>query len=1156
MKIVLTNLTKKLFACFLAVIIAVPLISVPTTVYGATFSDIRGHWAESYINKAVSAGFVKGYPDGTFCPDKSVTRAEFTSMVNKALGNTGSTSVTFSDVPSNEWYYNDVAKGISATFVGGYDNNTFRPDNPVSREEAAAMVSRFVPTYGTSGSISSFKDKGSISSWATDAVAKIYGKGYMGAYEDGKYHPQDSLTRGMTAKIICSILDKENIVSSSTTVKDKGTTLSNRIYSNNVTMHSDLGSGEAELSNCMVLGTLYVYGGGENTITVSNSRVANAYVEKSSSAVRVLAKGQTTINKTITGNTATLETSGLSGGLYGTGFNNVDIKGSADTTLKGSFVKVNVTGSSADVDVESGAITTLNVNSSGRSSTIKLNSKASIGTANVDAAATFNGSGSINTMNVNSSGVTYETKPRYVKMGSGISSVDYSDYAIAVSPKNNAKDVNLNTKITLTFNTAVTKYNGSSIRNSDIADLIYLRKGSSSGSNVSFSGSISSSAKVITLTPDRDLADDTTYYVVISRNQFLDTNKKGNDAQTTYFSTGDDSNSDYDIAVSPKNKASNVKLDTTITLTFDTAVKKYNGSTIRDSDIDDMIYIRRGSSSGSKISFSGSINSSKKVITLTPDKNLDDDTKYYVVIDKNEFLDTKDKGNVAQTTYFTTGDDTDGTLKFYPRSGETDVSRTVDPYITFSESIETYTGKSITDSYLEDSNNIIFREGSSSGSRVSFTASINSSKKTITLDPKSTLKEGQKYYLEIPSKKFRTQSDDTNIGSYSVTWTTSSPSAPTVSFSPANGAANVALASTISLNFSCSIYNTSGYPAYASDITGYITLRDNTANVNVPYSLSYFSNSGAASMVLKPNSSLITGHNYTVSVPSGRFKNSAGTYMGSASASFTAARDIDLTLLDTAISNANKAKEGISVSANGSDIFEGVQWVTQSQLDTLNAAINKATTDRNIVSTTADAQAAANTLNATVTSFTNGKKSGTKFRIDISALTNAVKDADALARSVRISVDGFDVSPSEKWATQLAVNDLNSAISKANENINSISTASEVSARISALSTATTAFKTDKGHMADKSKLKSAIAAANSELAGIRISDSAEKVPSGDTWVTIDEYNTFTGVLAAAVYINDKKREATQEEVDGSESALNEAKGVFITAKEKKGTMQ
>jgi len=132
MKVVLTNTAKKILACFLAVILAIPLISIPTTVYGANFNDIRGHWAESYINKAVSAGFVKGYPDGTYHPDDAVTRAEFTSMVNKALGNTGTTSVNFTDVPYNEWYYNDVAKGVSASFVGGYDNNTFRPNTAVT----------------------------------------------------------------------------------------------------------------------------------------------------------------------------------------------------------------------------------------------------------------------------------------------------------------------------------------------------------------------------------------------------------------------------------------------------------------------------------------------------------------------------------------------------------------------------------------------------------------------------------------------------------------------------------------------------------------------------------------------------------------------------------------------------------------------------------------------------------------------------------------------------------------------------------------------------------------------------------------------------------------------------------------------------------------
>lgn len=1031
MKVVLTNLTKKLFVCFLAVIIAVPLISVPTTAYGATFSDIHDHWAESYINKAVSAGVVKGYPDGTFCPDKSVTRAEFTSMVNKALGNTGSTSVSFSDVPYNEWYYNDIAKGISATFVGGYDDNTFRPNNAVTREEAAAMISRFVPTYGTTGSVSSFKDKSSISSWATDAVSKIYGKGYMGAYDDGKYHPQDSLTRAMTAKIICSILDKESIVSSSTTVKSKGTTLSNHIYSNNVTMHSDLGDGEAELSNCVVLGTLYVYGGGEDTITVSNSRVANAYVEKSSSPVRVLAKGQTTINKTTTGNEAILETSGLSGGLSGTGFNDVDIKASADTTLRGSFVKVNVTGSSADVDVESGSITTFNVSSSGRSSDINVNSKASIGTANVNAAAAFNGSGSINTMNVNSSGVTYETKPKYLKMGSGVSSAILSD-----------------------------------------------------------------------------------------------------------------SDSDYDIAVSPKNKATNVSVDTKITLTFDTAVTKSNGTSIKNSDIDDMVYIRKNSSSGSTVSFSGSISSSKKVITLTPDSDLNDDTKYYVVISKNEFYDTKDKGNVAQTTYFTTGDDSDGTVRFYPKSNETGISRTIDPTITFSEAVETYDGKSISNSYLDC---IIFKEGSSSGRNVSFDATINSSKKVITIDPDSTLKEGQKYYLEIPTRKFRTQSGDTNIGSYSVTWTTSSGSAPTTSFTPSNGSTNIALSSNVTVNFSSSVYNTSGSGPDTTYIANYITLTDITNNSSVNYSVQSFSNnSSGAVMVLNPTWDFIAGHRYTVTVPASRFRNSVGTYASSNSSTFTAAGSIDTSSIDTALVAAATAKSGVKTSTNGTDIFAGVSWVTSAQMSALDSAISTANTAKFTVTSKEQADTAANTLTSAINTFNSSKKEGSKIRVDISALTYAIQDARAATTGISPSSDGFDIEPSKKWATQADINTLNSAISTAEAATNTIDTASQVVANTTTLNDAVVTFKSkvSAGKMANKSELSSAISSAKSKLSGVRIQTSASEVPVGSTWVTVEEYTAFSSAITAAIDIFNKPN-ALQTEVDGAVSTLTSATSSF-----------
>lgn len=1034
MKIVTPIMAKRVLTCFIAFIIAVPLLSVPTTAYASNFKDIHGHWAESYINKAVYAGFVKGYPDGNFRPDKAVTRAEFTSMVNKALGNNGTENVTFSDVPYNQWYYKDVAKGISAAFVGGYNDNTFRPNSPVTREEAAVMVSRFVPTYNHSKSTSSFKDKYAISSWANDAVKKIYSKGYMGAYKnDGKYHPKDPLTRAQTAKILCSILDKEHIVTSSTTVKSRGSTLSNRIYSNNVTMHSDLGSGDAELDNCTVLGTLYVYGGGEDTITVSNSRVANAYIEKKSSSVRVLAKGETVINKATTGNDAILETSNLSGGLYGMGFNHVDIKSSADTVLKGKFSTVNIKGSSAEIEAESCSINTFDVSSYGRNSEINLDSRSSIGTANVNSKASFRGSGSINTMNVNSNDVSYETKPRYVKVKSGVSS------------------------------------------------------------------------------PDDD------YY-------------------------------DFDIEVSPKHKAKNVDIDTTITLDFDTSVTKRNGSRIYNSDIDDIIELREDSSKGHKVSFSGKISSNRREITITPDSDLDEDTKYYVIIPRNEFYDTRDKGNDSQTTYFTTDDDDDDDddeIRFYPKNRETDVRTSVEPTIRFPESIEAYDGDDITEKYLERT--IVLKENNSHGRSISFDAEIRSSKK-ITIDPDHSLKEGQRYYLEIPSRKFRTKSREERISSKSVTWTTrAGSSSSTVSFDPSNNATNVKLNKDIVLNFSSKIYTSSKLEPSKSYLKSYISLRDTKSNKPVAYNIDTFNNySSGAKVVLNPSDNLIPGHQYKVELSSSRLINNFGVYLSSSSSTFTAEGSIDTVALNNALSAATSAKSGVKVSIDGTEVFEDTSWVTKSEMAAFDLAISTANTAKVTVASKEQADKAAKVLTDAITAFKNNKKSGNKIRISLSALEKSIEDAKAIKTGIQISTDGFDISPSSKWVIQKDIDTLNGAISTAEKSLKSITTFEQVLSETETLNNTKNHFesKITFGKKADKSTLETAIREATKKIDGVRIQTSADEVPSGDKWVTSDVYKAFSKVITEATDLYEK-RDALQSKINEMVDKLEKATDAF-----------
>ena len=84
-----------------------PGLALPDQSSAATPTDIKGHWANTYIARGIQLGFITGYPDGTFLPDNPVSRAEFAKMMNSALGNTGTASSNFKDVPTFEWFYND-----------------------------------------------------------------------------------------------------------------------------------------------------------------------------------------------------------------------------------------------------------------------------------------------------------------------------------------------------------------------------------------------------------------------------------------------------------------------------------------------------------------------------------------------------------------------------------------------------------------------------------------------------------------------------------------------------------------------------------------------------------------------------------------------------------------------------------------------------------------------------------------------------------------------------------------------------------------------------------------------------------------------------------------------------------------------------------------
>jgi hypothetical protein len=150
-------------ACML-IFLAAPALAQPT--------DIQGHWAENTVSEWVYNGYIVGYPDGTFRPDNTITRAEFVVLANKSFGNTNTAAINFSDVKVTDWFYGEIGKAMAAFYITGYEDGTFRPEAQVSRQEAAVMVARLLK-LGAAASTITFIDMAEFPAWSSGHIGAV-----------------------------------------------------------------------------------------------------------------------------------------------------------------------------------------------------------------------------------------------------------------------------------------------------------------------------------------------------------------------------------------------------------------------------------------------------------------------------------------------------------------------------------------------------------------------------------------------------------------------------------------------------------------------------------------------------------------------------------------------------------------------------------------------------------------------------------------------------------------------------------------------------------------------------------------------------------------------------------------------------------------------
>ena len=219
------------------------------------YTDIDGHWAQKEITNLSLNGIVSGYDDNSFKPDKNMTRAELTTVINRLLGNSIENTKYVPDINAKDWFYSEIRKGIESGVIKGDANGYVRPNDLVTREEAIVMIQRAIVPITSNAIMNNYSDFNEISEWSKRAITTFISENYIKGYEDNTIKPKNYITRAEVVKII------ENIVDIYATFGE----FSGEVHGNILVLGKNV-----TLKNISIDGDLIVAEGAYNTLKLEN----------------------------------------------------------------------------------------------------------------------------------------------------------------------------------------------------------------------------------------------------------------------------------------------------------------------------------------------------------------------------------------------------------------------------------------------------------------------------------------------------------------------------------------------------------------------------------------------------------------------------------------------------------------------------------------------------------------------------------------------------------------------------------------------------------------------------------------------------------------------------------------------------------------------
>ena len=185
-----------------------------------SFDDTKDHWAESVVHDLSARTIINGIDANSFQPDRDITRAEFATIIIRALGlQYRGEGTSFKDVKEDAWYYKNIMTASSYGLILGDNEGYFHPIEAITRQEAMIIISRAmnIVELNTTERIekeelfAGFSDTEDIAKWAEDSVLDCIANGIVNG-KNGRIAPIDNITRAETAAIVQRLLKKAGLI--------------------------------------------------------------------------------------------------------------------------------------------------------------------------------------------------------------------------------------------------------------------------------------------------------------------------------------------------------------------------------------------------------------------------------------------------------------------------------------------------------------------------------------------------------------------------------------------------------------------------------------------------------------------------------------------------------------------------------------------------------------------------------------------------------------------------------------------------------------------------------------------------------------------------------------------------------------------------------